>query len=395
MAKNKYIDIDITNLPTPSFLVDERLLKRNLKILKDVKDRTGCKILLAQKGFSMFYFYPLIGHYLDGTTASSLFEAKLGYEEMEKRFTKKKLETHIFNPSYRDDEFDEILDITNHIVFNSFAQWNKFKGRVQEKIKATGKHISCGLRVNPEFSEVETEIYNPAGRYSRFGVTIENFKEDELEGLEGLHFHALCEQNSDALENVLKVFEEKFGKYLHGMKWVNFGGGHHVTRKDYDVEKLIKCINHIKETYNVQVYLEPGEAVALNTGFLVSEVLDITKNEMDILLLDTSASCHMPDVIEMPYRPFIFGSGLPNEKKYTYRLGGPTCLAGDIVGDYSFDEPVKVGDKLIFTDMAHYSMVKTNTFNGINLPSIAVYTEKDGLKVIRTFKYEDFKNRLS
>ena len=395
MAKNKYIDIDITNLPTPSFLVDERLLKRNLKILKDVKDRTGCKILLAQKGFSMFYFYPLIGHYLDGTTASSLFEAKLGYEEMEKKFTKKKLETHIFNPSYRDDEFDEILDITNHIVFNSFAQWNKFKGRVQEKIKATGKHISCGLRVNPEFSEVETEIYNPAGRYSRFGVTIENFKEDELEGLEGLHFHALCEQNSDALENVLKVFEEKFGKYLHGMKWVNFGGGHHVTRKDYDVEKLIKCINHIKETYNVQVYLEPGEAVALNTGFLVSEVLDITKNEMDILLLDTSASCHMPDVIEMPYRPFIFGSGLPNEKKYTYRLGGPTCLAGDIVGDYSFDGPVKVGDKLIFTDMAHYSMVKTNTFNGINLPSIAVYTEKDGLKVIRTFKYEDFKNRLS
>ena len=395
MAKNKYIDIDIINLPTPSFLVDERLLKRNLKILKDVKDRTGCKILLAQKGFSMFYFYPLIGHYLDGTTASSLFEAKLGYEEMEKKFTKKKLETHIFNPSYRDDEFGEILDITNHIVFNSFAQWNKFKGRVQEKIKATGKHISCGLRVNPEFSEVETEIYNPAGRYSRFGVTIENFKEDELEGLEGLHFHALCEQNSDALENVLKVFEEKFGKYLHGMKWVNFGGGHHVTRKDYDVEKLIKCINHIKETYNVQVYLEPGEAVALNTGFLVSEVLDITKNEMDILLLDTSASCHMPDVIEMPYRPFIFGSGLPNEKKYTYRLGGPTCLAGDIVGDYSFDEPVKVGDKLIFTDMAHYSMVKTNTFNGINLPSIAVYTEKDGLKVIRTFKYEDFKNRLS
>lgn len=395
MAKNKYIDIDITNLPTPSFLVDERLLKRNLKILKDVKDRTGCKILLAQKGFSMFYFYPLIGHYLDGTTASSLFEAKLGYEEMEKKFTKKKLETHIFNPSYRDDEFDEILDITNHIVFNSFAQWNKFKGRVQEKIKATGKHISCGLRVNPEFSEVETEIYNPAGRYSRFGVTIENFKEDELEGLEGLHFHALCEQNSDALENVLKVFEAKFGKYLHGMKWVNFGGGHHVTRKDYDVEKLIKCINHIKETYNVQVYLEPGEAVALNTGFLVSEVLDITKNEMDILLLDTSASCHMPDVIEMPYRPFIFGSGLPNEKKYTYRLGGPTCLAGDIVGDYSFDEPVKVGDKLIFIDMAHYSMVKTNTFNGINLPSIAVYTEKDGLKVIRTFKYEDFKNRLS
>lgn len=395
MTKNKYIDIDITNLPTPSFLVDERLLKKNLEVLKGVKDRTGCKILLAQKGFSMFYFYPLIAQYLDGTTASSLFEAKLGYEEMEKKFSDKNIETHIFNPAYRDDEFDEILDLTNHIVFNSFNQWAKFKDRVFVKIKETGKKISCGLRINPEFSEVETEIYNPAGRYSRFGVTLENFDEKRLSGLDGLHFHALCEQNSDALENVLKIFEEKFGKYLYDMKWVNFGGGHHITRKDYDIEKLVRCINHIKNKYDVEVYLEPGEAVALNTGFLVSEVLDMTKNEIDILLLDTSASCHMPDVLEMPYRPYIFGSGMPNEKKYNYRLGGPTCLAGDIIGDYSFDEPVKVGDKLIFTDMAHYSMVKTNTFNGINLPSIAVYTEKDGLKVIRTFKYEDFRNRLS
>lgn len=395
MTKNKYIDIDITNLPTPSFLVDERLLKKNLEVLKGVKDRTGCKILLAQKGFSMFYFYPLIAQYLDGTTASSLFEARLGYEEMEKKVSDKNIETHIFNPAYRDDEFDEILDLTNHIVFNSFNQWDKFKDRVFAKTKETGKKISCGLRINPEFSEVETEIYNPAGRYSRFGVTLENFDEKRLSGLDGLHFHALCEQNSDALENVLKIFEEKFGKYLYDMKWVNFGGGHHITRKDYDIEKLVRCINHIKNKYDVEVYLEPGEAVALNTGFLVSEVLDMTKNEIDILLLDTSASCHMPDVLEMPYRPYIFGSGMPNEKKYNYRLGGPTCLAGDIIGDYSFDEPVKVGDKLIFTDMAHYSMVKTNTFNGINLPSIAVYTEKDGLKVIRTFKYEDFRNRLS
>lgn len=395
MSKNKYIDIDISNLPTPAFIVDERLLKRNLRILKEVKNRTGCKILLAQKGFSMFYFYSLIGHYLDGTTASSLFEAKLGYEEMEKKFEKKNIETHIFNPSFREDEIDEILELTNHIVFNSFPQWNKFKGKVIEKEKELNKKISCGLRVNPEFSEVETEIYNPTGKYSRFGVTIENFREDELDGLEGLHFHALCEQNSDALENVLKVFEEKFGKYLYNMKWVNFGGGHHITRDDYNIEKLVNSINYIKEKYNVEVYLEPGEAVALNTGFLVSEVLDITKNEIEILLMDTSASCHMPDVIEMPYRPFIFGSGLANEKKYTYRLGGPTCLAGDIIGDYSFDEPIKVGDKLIFTDMAHYSMVKTNTFNGINLPALAVYTEKKGLEVIRIFNYEDFKNRLS
>ncbi len=395
MVKNKYLDMDISNLPTPSFIVDERLLKKNLEILKDVKDRTGCKILLAQKGFSMFYFYQLIGHYLDGTTASSLFEARLGYEEMEKKFHKKNIETHIFNPSFREDEFDEILRLTNHVVFNSFNQWNKFKNKVIQKEKELNKKISCGLRVNPEFSEVETEIYNPSGRFSRFGVTIGNFKENELEGIEGLHFHALCEQNSDALENVLKVFEKKFGKYLYNMKWVNFGGGHHITREDYNVEKLVKCINHIKEKYNVEVYLEPGEAVALNTGFLVSEVLDIIENEMEILLMDTSASCHMPDVIEMPYRPFIFGSGMPEEKQFTYRLGGPTCLAGDIIGDYSFDEPVKIGDKLIFTDMAHYSMVKTNTFNGINLPSIAVYTEKEGVKVIKTFGYEDFRERLS
>ncbi|MGB4842424.1 MAG: carboxynorspermidine decarboxylase, partial [Leptotrichiaceae bacterium] len=297
----------------------------------------------------------------------------------------------IFNPSYREDEIDEILSMVDHIVFNSFNQWSKYKNIV----KSHERTISCGLRVNPEYSSVETEIYNPTGKLSRFGVTRVNFKEDELDGIDGLHFHALCEQNSDALEATLVAFEEKFGQYLHGMKWVNFGGGHHITRDDYDVEKLINCINHIKNKYNVEVYLEPGEAVALNTGFLVTEVLDTIYNEMDILLVDTSAACHMPDVIEMPYRPFIINSGIPNEKAYTYKLGGPTCLAGDVIGDYSFDNPINIGDKLIFTDMAHYSMVKNNTFNGINLPSIAVYTEKDGVKVIRSFKYEDFRNRLS
>ena len=377
-------DIDISSLPTPSYIVDERLLIKNLEKLKSIIDRTGCRILLAQKGFSMFYFYPLIKKYLNGTTASSLYEARLGFEEMGN-------ETHIFNPSYREDEIDEILSMVDHIVFNSFNQWSKYKNIV----KLHERTISCGLRVNPEYSSVETEIYNPTGKFSRFGVTRVNFKEDELDGIDGLHFHALCEQNSDALEATLVAFEEKFGQYLHGMKWVNFGGGHHITRDDYDVEKLINCINHIKNKYNVEVYLEPGEAVALNTGFLVTEVLDTIYNEMDILLVDTSAACHMPDVIEMPYRPFIINSGIPNEKAYTYKLGGPTCLAGDVIGDYSFDNPINIGDKLIFTDMAHYSMVKNNTFNGINLPSIAVYTEKDGVKVIRSFKYEDFRNRLS
>lgn len=377
-------DIDISTLPTPSYIVDERLLIKNLEKLKSIIDRTGCRILLAQKGFSMFYFYPLIKKYLNGTTASSLYEARLGFEEMGN-------ETHIFNPSYREDEIDEILSMVDHIVFNSFNQWSKYKNIV----KSHERDISCGLRVNPEYSSVETEIYNPTGKFSRFGVTKVNFREDELDGIDGLHFHALCEQNSDALEATLVAFEEKFGQYLHGMKWVNFGGGHHITRDDYDVEKLINCINHIKNKYNVEVYLEPGEAVALNTGFLVTEVLDTIYNEMDILLVDTSAACHMPDVIEMPYRPFIINSGMPNEKAYTYKLGGPTCLAGDVIGDYSFDNPINIGDKLIFTDMAHYSMVKNNTFNGINLPAIAVYTEKDGVKVIRSFKYEDFRNRLS
>ena len=377
-------DIDISSLPTPSYIVDERLLIKNLEKLKSIIDRTGCRILLAQKGFSMFYFYPLIKKYLNGTTASSLYEARLGFEEMGN-------ETHIFNPSYREDEIDEILNMVDHIVFNSFNQWSKYKSLV----KSRKREISCGLRVNPEYSSVETEIYNPTGKFSRFGVTKVNFKDNELDGIDGLHFHALCEQNSDALEATLVAFEEKFGQYLHGMKWVNFGGGHHITRDDYDVEKLINCINHIKNKYNVEVYLEPGEAVALNTGFLVTEVLDTIYNEMDILLVDTSAACHMPDVIEMPYRPFIINSGMPNEKAYTYKLGGPTCLAGDVIGDYSFDNPINIGDKLIFTDMAHYSMVKNNTFNGINLPAIAVYTEKDGVKVIRSFKYEDFRNRLS
>ena len=377
-------DIDISSLPTPSYIVDERLLIKNLEKLKSIIDRTGCRILLAQKGFSMFYFYPLIKKYLNGTTASSLYEARLGFEEMGN-------ETHIFNPSYREDEIDEILNMVDHIVFNSFNQWSKYKSLV----KSRKREISCGLRVNPEYSSVETEIYNPTGKFSRFGVTKVNFKDNELDGIDGLHFHALCEQNSDALEATLVAFEEKFGEYLYDMKWVNFGGGHHITRDDYDVEKLINCINYIKNKYNVEVYLEPGEAIALNTGYLVTEVLDTIYNEMDILLVDTSAACHMPDVIEMPYRPFIINSGTPNEKAYTYKLGGPTCLAGDIIGDYSFDNPINIGDKLIFTDMAHYSMVKNNTFNGINLPSIAVYTEKDGVKVIRSFKYEDFRNRLS
>lgn len=372
-------DIDITKLQTPCYLLDERLLIKNLEILKNVSDKTSCKILLAQKAFSMYSTYPLIGEYLAGTTASSLFEAKLGFEEMGK-------ENHIFAPAFLDREFDEITKICDHIVFNSVAQWQKFKGKVNG--------VSCGLRVNPEYSEIETDLYNPCFSGSRLGAVESTIDENLLDGLDGLHFHAMCEQNSDTLKRILAVFEEKFAKYLYKMKWVNFGGGHHITREDYDIDTLIDCINHIKTTYDVQVYLEPGEAVALNAGYLVSEVLEIVHNDINIAILDTSAACHMPDVIEMPYRPNVIGAGKKDEKAYTYRLSSNTCLAGDIISDYSFESPLQIGDKLIFCDMAIYSMVKNNTFNGINLPDIAIYREKSGIEVIKQFTYNDFKSRL-
>jgi carboxynorspermidine decarboxylase len=373
----------IQNIQTPSYIVDESLLIKNLERLDSIQKRTGCHILLAQKGFSMYATFPLIGEYLKGVTSSSLFEARLGYEEMGK-------EVHIYSPAYREEEFDEILSYSDHIVFNSFAQWNKYK----QKIQAHPKKISCGIRINPEYAEIETDLYNPCFTHSRMGTTLQNFNEGELEGIDGLHFHAMCEQNSDTLERILDVVEEKFGAYLGQMKWINFGGGHHITREDYDVEKLVACILRIKEKYNVEVYLEPGEAIALNTGYLVTTVLEIMENGMPLAILDTSAACHMPDVLEMPYRPQIIGAKQAGENPYTYRLGSATCLAGDVIGDYSFENPLQVGDRLILCDMAHYTMVKNNTFNGINLPSILLLTKEKQVKTIKTFGYEDFKSRL-
>ncbi|MGI6085503.1 MAG: carboxynorspermidine decarboxylase [Acetivibrionales bacterium] len=378
------MDININSCPTPCYIIDERLLEKNLKILHDVQERTGCSILLALKGFSMFSEFPLIGRYLIGITASSLFEARLGYEEMGK-------EVHIYSPAYVEEEFDDILKYCDHIVFNSFSQWRKYKSRVE----GASKKIECGIRINPEYSEIETPIYNPCYKNSRLGVTLSNFKPEELEGIQGLHFHTMCEQNSDTLERTVKVVDEKFGQYIGRMKWINMGGGHHITRKDYDIETLIKAIMHFKNKYGVEVYLEPGEAIALNAGYLVAKVLDVVNNEMDIAILDTSAACHMPDVLEMPYRPNIIGAGTPGEFEYTCRLGGSTCLAGDIIGDYSFKQPLKPGDRLVFCDMAHYTMVKNNMFNGINLPSIAIYNEKSGIRVIKKFGYQDYKSRLS
>lgn len=383
------MNIDFNKVTTPSYIVDEKLLRNNLEILKSVMDRTGCEILLAQKAYSMYATYPLIGSYLSGTTASSLFEAKLGAEEMCNK------EVHIFSPAYREAEFDEIMSLCDHIVFNSMAQWNKYKSRIQNRVNCVPfRNISCGLRINPEYSEIETDLYNPCFEGSRFGIKVSSLLEADVTGIDGLHFHTMCEQNSDVLERTLLVVEEKFGTLMHRMKWINFGGGHHITRPDYDIDTLVRCINHVKETYGVQVYLEPGEAVALNTGFLVSTVLELNENGILLAILDTSAACHMPDVLEMPYRPGILGAGKPGEYPYTYRLGGPTCLAGDVIGDYSFPKALQEGDRLVFCDMAIYSMVKNNTFNGIGLPSIYLNRENGEVELIKKFGYEDFKGRL-
>lgn len=379
------------DLPTPCYVVDEGKIRKNLEILADLEQECGCHILLAQKAFSMYSLYPMIGQYISGTTASGLYEARLGYEEMGK-------ENHVFAPAYKEKDMKELVQICDHIIFNSFAQYEKYKEMCREsaKVRKDKKAVSVGIRINPQCSTQEGhEIYDPCGYASRLGVTEEQFREDLLEGVEGLHFHTLCEQNADDLVTTFQAFEKKFGKYLYRMKWLNMGGGHHITRKNYQIETLKKLIRYIRETYPVEVYLEPGEAIALNAGYLVTEVMDIVHNDMDILILDASAACHMPDVLEMPYRPPLKDSGEAGEKAYTYRLSSCTCLAGDVIGDYSFDREIRIGDKLYFMDMAIYSMVKNNTFNGMPLPDIAVMHEDGECEVIRHFGYEDFKSRLS
>jgi carboxynorspermidine decarboxylase len=368
-------------LPSPCFVCEEALLKKNLELLQYVQEQSGVKILLALKGFALWSTFDVCKQYLQGCCASGLHEALLAKEEFGK-------EVHTYSPAFKEEEIEEILDISHHVVFNSFNQWRRFKE------KAMGK-TSCGLRINPEYSSVEVDLYNPCGAFSRLGITKANFEEQHIEGIEGLHFHALCEQNVDALEGALAKFEENFSSYFTQLKWVNFGGGHHITRKDYDVQALIELLKAFKQRYpHLEVYLEPGEAVGWQTGYLVATILDIIDNGMQIAILDTSAEAHMPDTLAMPYRAEVRNASKANEKKYTYRLAGNTCLAGDIIGDYSFDDSLEIGSKIILEDMIHYTMVKTTTFNGIKLPSIAI--KKDGCyQIVNNYGYNDYKIRLS
>ena len=372
----------MSNIPSPIYICEEELLEKNLKLLKKVQDEADVNILLALKGFAMFSTFDMCKKYLKGCCASGLNEAILASKEFGG-------EVHTYSPAFKANEFEQITQISNHIVFNSFNQFELYKDKVKP-------NNSLGLRINPEYSVVEVDIYNPCGLYSRLGITKKEFKFELPDMIEGLHFHALCEQNVDALQGVLEKFEQNFSQYFDKLKWVNFGGGHHITRSDYDVDGLIKLLKEFKLRYpHLKVYLEPGEAVGWQTGYLEATVLDIIHNEIDIAILDTSAEAHMPDTLAMPYKADIRDASDANIKKHNFRLAGNTCLAGDIIGDYSFDKPLQVGDKIILEDMIHYTMVKTTTFNGINLPSIGIKRKDGTIEVVRDYNYVSYKDRLS
>lgn len=388
MKSKTFTSFDATRVPSPCFVVDEVAVENNLKILARVQQESGARVLAALKAFSMWSLGPLTEKYLSGTCASGLNEARLGHEEYGG-------EVHVYSAAYNEKDLGEILKFAHHVVFNSFGQWQRFQPLLKEA-KINRPRLKFGLRINPQHSEGAVPIYDPCAPGSRLGIPLSGFEGQSLDGISGLHFHTLCEQDFRPLERTLEVVEKNFGHLLPRMQWVNFGGGHHISREDYQVDELIEAVQRFSKKYDVQVYLEPGEAIAIHTGVLVSEVMDLTWNDINQAILDTSATCHMPDTLEMPYRAEIFGAGLPDEKAHTYRLGGMTCLAGDVMGDYSFDQPLEVGQRLMFDDMSHYTMVKTTTFNGINLPSIAIWNSVTGdLRIVKQFGYEDFRDRLS
>jgi carboxynorspermidine decarboxylase len=376
---------DPAAFPSPCYVCDLKLLRKNLEVIAGVRQRTGCKILLALKGFAMFSTFPLISSYLQGTCASSPHEARLGKEEFGG-------EVHVYAPAFSEKDIKELLPLINHISFNSINQWQRHK----DTVLTCGRPIRCGLRINPQYSEVAVELYNPCSPDSRLGITLDELQGHDLTDISGLHFHTMCEQNSDTLERTVAVVEKKFAPYFKDLHWLNFGGGHHISRPDYDVDRLCRIIDSFQERYGLEVYLEPGEAIALNAGMLVATVLDVIERDRPIAVMDTSAAAHMPDVLEMPYRPEVVGGGRPGEKKYTYQLAGLSCLAGDVIGYYSFENPLIAGQKLVFLDMLHYTMVKNNTFNGVQLPAIATYEpDKDQVTVIKQFGYDDYRSRLS
>lgn len=388
LMRATFARLDTRRLPTPCYVVDEVLLERNLQVLRRVKEASGAKVLLALKGFAMWHYGPLIGRYLDGVCASGLHEAKLGRE----RFAG---EVHCFAAAYPPADMAEVLALSDHVIFNSFHQWQRFQPEIRAaKARRPGLHF--GLRLNPEQPEGDYPLYDPSVAGSRLGIVRSEFRPELLDGIDGLHFHNLCEQNIEPLQRTVAAIEERFGEFIPRMRWINFGGGHHITRPDYQVEALIDLIRRFRDKWGVDVIIEPGEAVALGTGVYVSEVLDVTRNGLDLLIIDGSCSAHLPDVLEMPYRPELLGAGQPGELGHDYRIGGLTCLAGDVIGDYSFPAPVQVGQRLVFLDMAHYTMVKTNTFNGVKLPAIVAWNSaSDALTVVHEYGYGDFQQRLS
>jgi carboxynorspermidine decarboxylase len=378
--------LDYSKIPSPAFVLDEKLLRKNLELIDRVQKEAGIEIILAFKGFAMWSAFPLVRQYLKGATASSLNEARLCFDEMKTR-------AHVYSPVYFENEFNQLLGYTSHMVFNSVSQFEKYYAKTQQ----ADHKISCGIRVNPEYSDVETDLYNPSASGSRLGLGSAEFPDELPEGIEGIHFHVLCESDSYSLEKVLRNLEQKFAKYLHQVKWVNMGGGHLMTREGYDHQHLIQLLKNFKKKYNVQVILEPGSAIAWETGVLISTVQDVVEHKgIKTAILDVSFTAHMPDTLEMPYRPKIVGASDPSEKrKHLYRLGGVSCLAGDFMEVYDFGKELKPGDLVIFKDMIHYTMVKTTMFNGVNHPAIAICTEDNHLKIVREFTYEDFKGRLS
>ncbi|MCD0175747.1 carboxynorspermidine decarboxylase [Deinococcus sp. 14RED07] len=391
--------VDWAAIPSPAFVLDESRLRRNLALISHVQRESGAQIIVAFKGFSMWSAFPLLREYgITGATASSLNEARLAREEMQG-------EVHVYAPAYSDAEFPAVLELADHLVFNSFSQWERFKPQVLAA-RAAGRTVHVGIRVNPEYAEVETDLYNPAGPFSRLGVTRREFRMDLMDGVDGLHFHTLCEKDSDTLERTLEVLERNFGDVLSQVKWVNFGGGHLMTREGYDIPRLIRVVRAFRERWGVHVILEPGSAFGWQTGWLVSSVLDVVHNVKDALLLDISVSAHMPDVLEMPYRPRILGAGDPPELDHhretsegagghPYLIGGTTCLAGDVVGEYVFPQPLKIGDRVVFDDMIHYTMVKTTFFNGVKHPDIGILHLDGTYECVKSFGYEEFKAKLS